>query len=364
MSNKRILYVRGSSAQLNFNKYNVQEIGLGKSFCELAEEWCYKINEHKLRVIPTKGMRLFRSRINLKILNSNFLSRYDLIISSEYGQIMTYLLSRKNKNVLLYSGPYYNLFKIPFISPIYDFLFNQSINNNCRAKFVKSVLAKKYLEGKGYTDIKVIGVGLDTTRFDCNVDILPETKKIQNFMKEHPCLLYVGSLSRRKNFSFLIKVFNRFHEIHTDICLVIIGNGNSRYIKKCLNELNIKAQRNIIRINAIDNSQLQFLYPLAKAFILPSKREIFGMVLLESMYLGAPVITSNNGGSSTLIEGRNTGIIVDDFEVNHWVDAIEKILTDSANTKEMISMAHDLVKTKYSWLNLAKEMLETVGLNY
>lgn len=373
----KILYIKNSSSKFNLNTYNVQAIGLGKAFCQLGFDYDFmffskknslvkekRINGHTFRILEKKGIRFFRSEYCRSVLNNRFLSNYDIVISTEYGQIMTYCLSRVAKNIVMYSGPYYNLFKFPFVSPIYDLFFNKSINKNCKAKFVKSSLAKKYLEEKGFNNLYNIGVGLDTERFDENTCINDETKTIQLFMQNNPCLLYVGSLSKRKNFPFLLKVYQQVVRIHPEIKLVIIGKGNDHFVNRCLKHIDESARNGILRVQSVDNPQLKFLYPLAKAFLLPSKQEIFGMVILESMYLGAPVITSNNGGSSTLIEGQNTGIIIHDFEVNHWVDAIEKILTDSVDTKEMISLAHDLVKTKYSWLNLAKEMLETVGLSY
>ena len=101
---------------------------------------------------------------------------------------MTYLVSKKTQNVVLYSGPYYNLFKLPFVSPFYDLFFTKSINKNCKAKFVKSQLAKSYLEKKGYTDLHNIGVGLDTSRFEPKTDIQPSTQAIIDIMKNNRCI--------------------------------------------------------------------------------------------------------------------------------------------------------------------------------
>ena len=152
MKRGKILYVRGSFAPINFSSYNVQEIGLLKGFCNLGFDcdfiyltnktmpsWEYTVSNHVLRVIPMHGIRVLRTRINFNILKSEFLDQYDLIISAEYGQIMTYLLSKVSDKVIMYSGPYYNLFKIPFVSLVYDFLFTKAINKNCKGKFVKNL---------------------------------------------------------------------------------------------------------------------------------------------------------------------------------------------------------------------------------
>ena len=110
----------------------------------------------------------------------------------------------------------------------------------------------------------------------------------------------------------------------------------------------------------MENAQLKFVYPLANAFLLPSKLEIFGMVLLESMYLGAPVVTSWNGGSSTLIDGRSTGIIVREFDSDKWKAAVQKYLDDKSYTAEVTHNAHELVANEYVWDALANKILERI----
>ncbi|SHI99071.1 Glycosyltransferase involved in cell wall bisynthesis [Butyrivibrio fibrisolvens DSM 3071] len=366
----KVLYIKNSSSKVNLNTYNVQAVGLGRAFCELGYDYDFVFfsNEEKviqetdiagckLRIITKKGIRLLRSYICPSVLDKDYLEGYDLVISTEYGQIMTYLLSKKASNVVLYSGPYYNLFKIPFVSPFYDLLFTKSINSRCIRKYVKSELAKEYLEKKGYTELKKLGVGLDITRFDTPIEMQPSTKELVDVMSKSRCLLYVGSLSKRKNFPFLLQVYERVVEKNSDVKFVIIGKGDEKYVQRHLKKVSKQAQSGIIRMESIDNVQLQFIYPLAKAFLLPSKLEIFGMVLLEAMYLGAPVITSWNGGSSVLINEKNTGKIVNKFDVDQWAITVQKYLDDEGYVKEVTDNARTLIKKEYLWNVLAKKIL-------
>ena len=177
---RKILFVRTVPQDFNPNGYNVQGFGLGKAFCKQGYDFdflsftrgkeetlvYYEYGGHKLRFIKKHRFRWFRTGINLGIINDE-LDEYDFIITNEYGQYMTYAFSQTkfSDKVVMYSGPYYNLFKVPFVSPIYDFLFTKKINEGIKYKFVKSELAKEFLEGKGFTDLKVLGVGLDIERF-------------------------------------------------------------------------------------------------------------------------------------------------------------------------------------------------------
>ena len=147
---KRILYVRSGPYQLDLDSYNSQELGLATALNELGfscDIMCYTSGKNrdeiiensgvKIKVLWRKGIRLLRSGIYPMILKKSFLSEYDIVICSEYSQIMSVLLLWRHKNVYIYNGPYYNLFKIKFLEPIYDKLFCKYINKRAKKVFCK-----------------------------------------------------------------------------------------------------------------------------------------------------------------------------------------------------------------------------------
>ena len=371
----KILFVRTASNEINLNQYNLQGVGLGKAFVDLGydfdyiylskkdeyEKIVYENNGHRLMMISKHRIRVFRTGICPKICSREFLSQYEYVISCEYGQYMTYLMSKNSDNVIMYSGPYYNLFKIPVTSYAYDALYTKAENENIKYKFVKSVLAKEFLEEKGYDNVHVVGVGLDTDGFKEKVEKDSKVEKIEKYMKNNKCLLYVGAISDRKNFPFLIQVFKEINKMHPDIKLVIVGKGDRSYIKKYTKDLDKQQRESIKFAGAVDNKQLRYIYPLAKVFLLPSKQEIFGMVLLEAMYLGTPVISSLNGGSKTMINTDENGIVIEDFDVDKWVEAINKYLTDIGFRNEILHNARKTIEDNYTWDKIAQKMLAVIG---
>lgn len=389
MKKKRILLVRATPTDLDIKAYNVQQLGLGKAFCHLGYDYdfitfkknspwqefvFYQENGYQARCIELPRKRFFRWGINREISKPDFLAKYDMIICQEYYQYQTYLMSCNSEKVSIYSGPYYNMFFPKILSPFYDFLYTKKLNNQVKYKFVKSVLAYDYLKRKGYSGLINVGVALDTARFDKENTILPETNKIIDYMINNKCILYVGALSDRKNYPFLLKVYEKALERVPDLKFVMIGKSRTstisklfgkkdeEYARKYNNLLPPKVKDGIFHIDRIDNPQLKYIYPLAKAFLLPSKLEIFGMVLLEAMYLRTPVISSYNGGAATLIEGRETGIIVREFNVDQWVDAIIKYLDNPEYSSNVTRNAQDLIKNEYNWECIAMKMLETNSL--
>lgn len=386
---KKILLVRATPNDLDINGYNVQQVGLGKVFVKMGYDYdfitfkkdgksCkefvfFEEGGHRAKVIEKPRHRFFRWGINTEIAKKEFLDQYDLIICQEYYQLQSYLCSKASNKVVLYSGPYYNLFMPKWFSPIYDRIIGPKLNKQVNYKFVKSVLAEKFLTEKGYENLYNIGVGLDTSRFDNEHTVKPETQQLVDFMTKNRCILYIGALSDRKNVPFLLETYQKVLEKVPDVKFVMIGKSvinplkkligkkDSDYEKECMANVPQNVRDGILRIQRIENPQLKYIYPLAKAFLLPSKLEIFGMVLLEAMYLGTPVVTSYNGGSMTLIDGRETGQMVPEFDATKWADAIMKYLNDPDYTSRVTKNASDLIRDEYNWPVIAKKFLTISG---
>ncbi|CAJ1609391.1 glycosyltransferase [Clostridium perfringens] len=375
MRNKKILYVRSGPYKVNLNSYNLQEVGFSKSLCDKGfscdilyysnfnkDEEIYSNNNCKVRILWRKGIKILRTGIYPQILNKKFLSRYDLIIATEYSQIMTILMSKLSNNVVIYNGPYYNLFKIKFIEKIYDKLFVNVINKNIKQVFVKSDLAKEYLIKKGIKNISVLGVGLDISKFELDNKPSNKINKLIEFMKKNKCLLYVGSLDDRKNFRFTLKVFEKVNNINPDIKLVVIGKGKRGYVENCFKEIKNETKKNIIHINELDNNYLKFVYKEADIFVLPSKLEIFGMVLLEAMYFGVPTITSVNGGSSTLIKNNINGIIMNNFDENNWCNNILNLINNKDLSEKIKENSKNTIKNNFNWNSISSLFLNNLDL--
>ena len=388
ISMKQILLVRSTQNDLDINAYNVQQVGIGKSLVNKGynydfitfkkhaprkETVFYEKDGCRAKCIELPRTRVLRWGINTDICKKEFLDQYDLIICQEYYQLETYLISCKSNRVAMYTGPYYNMFLPKCFSPIYDFFFTKKINQQIPYKFVKSVLAYDFMEKKGYTGLTNVGVALDTSRF-ADVEILPETKQLIDFMKANQCLLYVGSLIERKNYPFLLETYKKMLQRNPEIKLVLIGKSKVSGVEKYLGKkdsayaakydkmLTEKEKAGIYHLERLANPQLRYIYPLAKAFLLPSILEIFGMVLLEAMYFGAPVVSSRNGGSLTLMADGKCGQIVEEFDAEKWCDAISKYLDDPQYAKNVANAAMKKVKEEYTWDAITNTLLKTTGV--
>lgn len=372
MACKKILYVRSGPYKVNLNGYNLQEIGLGKAFCRKGydvdilyysdenkvQELETKTNNH-LRILWSKGIRLLRSGVYPSILKKSFLDKYDIVMISEYSQIMAVLLSNLHHNVYVYNGPYYNLFKLSFMECFYDKIFVKKINRQTKMIFCKTKMAEDYLVNKGFTRTQPVGVGLDTDNYHKTASIDDHTQDVIDKMKDRKNVLYVGSISKRKNVELTVKAFINYLQNNLDdkkSQLVIIGKGSKSYTNYCKSLIPKDLRERIIWIEFLKNAQLKYIYQRADVFLLPSKQEIFGMVLLEAMYFGVPVIASLNAGSDTLITDSENGFIIKDENIQKWSAKINLLLTNEDLAKSVGKKATQTIKNEFTWDNIAAKM--------
>lgn len=172
----------------------------------------------------------------------------------------------------------------------------------------------------------VVGIA-DKTKISLNsVDINKfSSKENDSFKKEFkltdkPIVMFVGNLIKRKNVDSLLeakKIAN------SDYYLVIVGDGPlSKKLQKKVEEDNI---RDVIFTGSRDD--VENIIPSCDVLILPSFSESFGLVLIEALACGKPVIGSDVGGITEIIN-ENVGLLVNPKKVSSIAKAVDKIIND------------------------------------
>jgi glycosyltransferase involved in cell wall biosynthesis len=126
-------------------------------------------------------------------------------------------------------------------------------------------------------------------------------------------LLYVGRVAYEKNIDFLLVMTKLLIKKRPDVLLVVAGEGPAEAsLHKLAKTLNI--EKNVKFIGYLDRSkELNACYASADVFVFSSKSETQGLVLLEAMAQGTPVVAiAELGTASILIEGKGALIASDD----------------------------------------------------
>lgn len=182
-------------------------------------------------------------------------------------------------------------------------------------------------------------------------------KKIEeNFGISGDYLLYVGNLMPHKNLKRLIYAYYRLiRKLKFDVKLVIVGEGIPHYreLKMLTNDLGLKDK--VMFLGFISKSWLPSLYNEAKVFVFPSQYEGFGLPPLEAMACGTPVVTSNTSSLPEVVS--DAGLLIDPYNIDELVEAMERSITDQKLRHELIEKGLQRVK-HFSWERSARQTLK------
>lgn len=172
----------------------------------------------------------------------------------------------------------------------------------------------------------VTGIAAKTKISWNSVDINKfSNKENDSFKKEYkledkPIVLFVGNLIKRKNVDSLLEAKKI---AHGDYYLVIVGDGPLfKKLKKKVDEENI---RDVIFTGS--RNDVENIIPSCDVLVLPSFSESFGLVLIEALACGKPVIGSNVGGITEIIND-DVGLLVNPNKISSIARAIDNIVND------------------------------------
>lgn len=209
------------------------------------------------------------------------------------------------------------------------------------------------------------GVNADSVYVASNAcsDIFRKSRTDDNEVEiplTQPFLLYVGSRARYKNFDLLIRAYSKWPQ-HEEINLLFVGGRPwSQAEQQALVELKIQYSVKLLR--DVDDRTLCYFYNKAVGFVYPSLYEGFGIVLLEAMACGCPIIASHI--PSTVEVAGDCPIYFDPIEEDDLLNALDIVLSRGRNP-ERIQAGLERVKS-YSWDKTAAQTLgvyRAIGAN-
>lgn len=372
-----IIRVAASYMDIEKNTYNIQEIGLAKALTRLGhkcdvvlwsddqnKECDYRFDhgEKCFTVFYRKGKAILKNAFLSGL--DELIPQYDVIQPCEYNQLQSWALAKKYPaKTIIYHGPYYSDFnkRYNLMCIVYDKLGFPKLFSREKTRFIaKSRRAKSFLLKKGLQEeqIDTIGVGLDLEALSHGNDNLPEEVNQVLHLQAAKKLLYIGRIEERRNIEFLLSVLNKAVEQDSSIILVIVGDGEKEYVEHITSLIEKDGLlNNVMWIRKIEQKYLCHIYQACNYFLLPTRYEIFGMVLMEAMYFENAVLTTANGGSEMLIENGINGYILGTEDAAEWSRVI--IETDSGTRKMIGQRAHDYIVEHNTWDVLAPEFIDS-----
>jgi glycosyltransferase involved in cell wall biosynthesis len=197
-----------------------------------------------------------------------------------------------------------------------------------------STSVKKLIESRGVkTPVSVIPTGVDTAPFrDGNRE---KGRKELGISADGFVIGHVGRLAEEKNLPFLAKAICRAVEQHENTYALIVGSGPSeKTIERIFREKGLK--KKLVMPGSKTGEALINAYHAMDVFAFASKTETQGMVLVEAMAAGVPVIALDATGSRDVIEDEKNGRLVENEDVETFAERLGWFLSLSANPYEQL----------------------------
>jgi D-inositol-3-phosphate glycosyltransferase len=175
----------------------------------------------------------------------------------------------------------------------------------------------------------------------------------------HEVVLFIGRIEPLKGIDKLMKAIARLDN-HKSKRLIILGGDE--YSSKQVKELKrlareLAIEKSVIYNGSVKQEKLPLFYSCADVCVVPSYYETFGLVTLESLACGTPVVATDVGAAGSVIEDGRNGYLVKNNDPENLAEKIGRALSRiDENLKDKKSI-RETVK-HYSWSNIARDILK------
>jgi D-inositol-3-phosphate glycosyltransferase len=212
--------------------------------------------------------------------------------------------------------------------------------------------------------VVVIPPGVDLGHF---YPIPPDEAK--EFIGVAPCeqmLLFVGRIEPLKGIDTLIEAIAIMRQQNVHVCLSVIGgdpdlsqeNAGSEMARLQTLREKYHLQDLVAFLGKRSQDTLPYYYSAAEAVVVPSHYESFGMVALEAMACGVPVVASQVGGLAFLVQDGVTGYTVPVDEPQALAERLIRLVQDKELREQLGKQAADFAR-QYGWEHIAGRMINT-----
>lgn len=197
----------------------------------------------------------------------------------------------------------------------------------------------------------IIPNGIDLEHF--SLDVSP----IEGFDDGKINILFVGRLEKRKGLDHLLKAYNKIKKEYTNCRLIIVGPG-VRFRRKYEKYVKRNHLEDVVFVGMVDYDELPRYYKTADIFCSPATgRESFGIVLLEAMALGKPIVATNIEGYAGVITNGEEGYLVSPNDDNELARVLMTLITDKS-LRQQLGARGLITAQEHDWKKIARRVVE------
>jgi glycosyltransferase involved in cell wall biosynthesis len=203
--------------------------------------------------------------------------------------------------------------------------------------------------------VSVIPNGIEYDLF--RTDAKSEQLRRQFIEPDSRMVFFVGRLVYEKGVQTVIEAMPKVLEEVPDLRFLVAGTGpHTRALQVMIDELGLADK--IKLLGFVDADVLVKFYKCADLTVVPSLYEPFGMVVLEAMVAGCPVIVADTGGLKEIVVHEETGLCFKPGNPESLAQAMIRVLKNEDLAQRLTSDAHKFIEEKYNWELIARHTVD------
>ncbi len=224
-------------------------------------------------------------------------------------------------------------------------------NRKLKGRIAVSAPAQRYAQNHVAGEFSVIPNGVDLRRFS------PEVEPMYKYMDGKLNILFVGRMEPRKGLVYLIKAYRKIKKYYPETRLLIVGPG-LWFRKKHELQVKLLGIKDVVFTGRVSYKDLPRYYATADIFCAPATgRESFGIILLEAMATGKPIIASRIEGYASVVTHRREGLLVPPKDAVTLAHALEACIKNP-NLRRQLGEEGLVTVRQYDWPIIARRVLE------
>jgi glycosyltransferase involved in cell wall biosynthesis len=174
-----------------------------------------------------------------------------------------------------------------------------------------------------------------------------------------PTILFVGAITENKGVDVLLEAVIRLRSRYPDILLEIVsGKQQVEFMEEFNERIEHEAMHAHVKLlGYVDMNRLPALYRSAHVFCAPAEFEALGIVYLEAMACGCPVVASTSGGATECVLDGRTGMLVPRRDVSATAAALDRLLSDAPLRRRMGEAGRKHIESYFTIEKLAERVL-------
>lgn len=245
----------------------------------------------------------------------------------------------------------------------------QSVYRGCDQVFALTDIEKEQittLYNVASERIRVIPPGVDVSVFRPHAN--PSLCRSKLGLPDRTTVLALGRLDERKGFDLYIRAVREVANVEDMSAVSFIlsaGDGSAqeeerRKLDHLIEELSIGKE--LIWLPVLSEEIIPTYYGAADVFVLPSRYEPFGIVMLEAMACQVPVVATTNGGPAKVINHGNDGLLGNPEQPQQFAELIASLILEPEKRRSFGRRARRKVEREYSWETIADRFCDAYGM--